>query len=166
MYCTGYPPQNGSGEAELKPASLQGLTHEGSSPSRVPDLQPQQREGGGCYYKPPLKTEVLLILVWELSPHYPPDRMGADSIRDAGLDTSPRGMSFSASTSSFSSSSSAAAPQHRGRHNSASSQTPSLAGFQFLQPKAAAGGQGASTPPSPRLPTAVQVSLAGAFSQG
>lgn len=66
--------------------------------------------------KPPLKTKVLLIFIWELSPHYPPDRMGADSIRNAGLHTSPRGMSFS----------SAAAPRRRGRHTSTSSQTPSL----------------------------------------
>lgn len=109
--------------------------------------------------EPPLKTEVLFIFIWELSPHYPPDRMGADSIRDAGLHTGPRGMSSS-------SSSSAAASQRRGRHTSTSSQTPSLVGFLFFQPKVAAGGQRPSTPPSPRLPVAAQVSLANVFSQG
>jgi len=52
--------------------------------------------------------------------------MGADSIRDAGLHTSPRGMSFSSSSSSL-----VVAPQRRGRHTSTSSQTPSLVGFLF-----------------------------------
>lgn len=112
-----------------------------------------------AFSEPLLKTEVLFFFVWELSPHYPPDRMGADSIRDAGLHTGPRGMSLL-------SSSSMAALWSRGRHTSTSSQTPSLAGFLFFQLKAAAEGHGASTPPSTRLPTDTQVSLADAFSQG